>query len=674
MSTDTEASTIGRERAASDFGTVFYPVFRRVFGEDSQFVANVEGKLAEARMATNVEMYVARALGIGLLAGVALWISGTVVGVIVVDRFISEIPNLFGFRSSPGVIAVIKDLKLVAVVVVSGVLLGSIGFAAGFGTLVFVPFYRAGERRRRINMLLPDAIAYMYALSIGGLNQYEILQAMARADDTYGAASEEFQAIVTETEYFEVNYRTAIRNHAMITPSNELSQFLIDMLSIIHSGGNMTQFLENQRDKHLRTAKKEQEQILETLELFGEMYMTLSLFPLLLVIIIVVMNMVGGTDPYLLPGTIYGLIPLTGVAFIVLVSTVTQDELGEGYLYADDGSGRRIVDTPGMFSLGAIEEYSDRGGIFTRIENREGTYKATQILKAPHLFFREYPMMTLVVTVPVALLAVGVAVVSGLAPLSVDGLVEQPVLGTFLLIHLPVYITFVPLSVFYEWNVRSRGAIVTNLSDELRKLASANGTGMTLLQSIAVVADTSRGKLAQEFETVHARASYGMSIKEAFRRFNNKYQIPRLARVIKLVSKAQETSGELTNVLTTAAQSSENQDDIESERRSRTMMQVVIIMMTYFTLLGVMAILKTQFLDVMAGLQADQGADAAGGGGALGANIDVDMLSMYFFHAVTLQAILSGLISGYMRSKLLSGVKFVIVLQTVALLLWMVIG
>lgn len=130
-------------------------------------------------------------------------------------------------------------------------------------------------------------------------------------------------------------------------------------------------------------------------------------------------------------------------------------------------------------------------------------------------------------------------------------------------------------------------------------------------------------------------------------------------------------------MLTTAAQASETQDDLERERKSRTRMQIVIIMMTYLTLLAVMAILKVKFLDVMAGLATQ----ARGGGGAassaasgqmsFGANIDIQLMNMMFFHAVTIQGILSGFIAGYIRdADLLSGVKFAIVLPTVALLVF----
>ncbi|KPN31409.1 flagellar assembly protein J [Halolamina pelagica] len=175
--------------------------------------------------------------------------------------------------------ATLKAATVPAVILLSGLVFGSIGFGMGFGTIVAIPYSRASAREREINMLLSDSVSYMYALSVGGLNQLEILESMADADDTYGEVAKEFQSIVNETEYFGTDYRNAVRKQSMETPSDELSQFLTDMLSIINSGGDMEQFLYDKKEKHMRTAKQEQETTLETLELFGEMYMTLSLFP-----------------------------------------------------------------------------------------------------------------------------------------------------------------------------------------------------------------------------------------------------------------------------------------------------------------------------------------------------------------------------------------------------------
>ncbi len=564
----------------------------------------------------------------------------------------------------------LNALKVPALVLGTGVVLGAIGFAGGFGTIVAIPYNRASARKREINMLLPDAISFMYALSIGGLNQLEILEAMAKADDTYGEVSHEFKSIVQETDYFDTDYRTAIRKRALETPSDDLSQFFTDMLSIVNSGGNMTQFLDDKKDKYMRTAKQEQELTLETLELFGEMYMTLSLFPLLLIIILVIMSMLGEAQQFLLYATVYGLIPLTGVGFLVLVSTVKQDETGDGYLDPGDGGDRlETISGAGLLHLGLVEEFVGEFSVFDRIKSREGTHTTIELLKRPHHFFRDNPLYVLGITVPTSMVLVASAAWTGTVPSSIDGFVANPIWTTFMYVYVPVYVNGVPLAVFREWNVRSRQKVTRKLSDNLRKLSSANDTGLTLLESIKTVAETSSGKLAEEFDQIHAKVEYGMSMKTAFIEFNNRYHLPRLARTVKLISKAQEASSQISAVLTTAAQASENQDDIARERRSRARMQVVFILMTYLTLLAVMAILKVKFLDVMAGLAGQASGANSPGSMSFGGNVDTTTLSMLFFHAVTIQAILSGFIAGYIRdADLLSGVKFVVVLPTVALL------
>ena len=666
--------------SGGSFGSVdslsdtFYPLYRRLFDEDSDFVANLETKLAEARMPQTVEIYLSRSLAVGVLIGGALWLVGMLLGWLVVQLFFTGgAPILLGLPVSDSVAHTLNALKIPATIVVSGLLFGSIGFGMGFGSMVARPYLTADARKREINVLLSDSVSFMYALSVGGLNQLEILEAMAKAEDTYGEVAREFQSIVLETQYFDTDYRTAVRNQALQTPSDELSQFLTDMLSIINSGGDMEGFLEDQKEKQMRTSKQEQEMVLETLELFGEMFMTLSLFPLLLIIILVIMSMLGEAQTMLLYGTVYGLIPLIGGGFLVLVSTVVQDEVGDGYLDADAGEIDVGADAGKMFDLGLVERYTGEYGVFDRIKSREGTYETMQLLRNPHHFFRDFPLAVLALTLPMTLVLLGFSALAGFAPLSLEGMIANPIRGTFFWIYLPIYANLLPLGVFYEWNVRSRNGITKNLSENLRKLSSANDTGMTLLESIKVVSDTSSGRLSEEFEKMYAKVNYGTSLKTALREFNNEYHIPRLARTVKLISKAQEASSQISQVLTTAAQASENQDDILRDRRSRTRMQVVIIIMTYITLLGVMAILKVKFLDVMAGL-ASQASGGGGSGGQFGGNVDTDLLTLLFFHAVTLQALISGFIAGYIRDvSIQAGVKFAVVLPTIALIVFMFI-
>jgi flagellar protein FlaJ len=669
----------GVSTGSGGIGDYFYPLYKRVFGEDSQFANRIEGKLKEARMSYTVEMYLSRALGIGTITGLMLWMIGLAVGWLFLRPVIEGVTFLPASMPE-AVLSFFETFKLPAGILLVGIVLGGVGFLLGFGVLAGVPYSRANSRRREINMLLPDAISFMYALSVGGLNQLEILEAMAQAEDTYGEVAREFQSIVHETEYFDTDYKTAIRNQALESPSDELAQFLTDMLSIVNSGGDMESFLNEKKDKHMRTAKQQQEMTLETLELFGEMYMTLSLFPLLLIIILVIMRMLGEAGPLMLPLTVYAMIPLTGVAFLVLISTVKKDDPGDGYLRPGDSSDwLENAGRGGLLDLGLVEKFTGDYSIFNRIENREGTYETMRVLSNPHIFFRDNPLYTLALTVPAALVLMAIALVSGNAPTAWGGpetpssMMANPIWGTFVYVYLPVYVVLVPLGFFYEWNVRSRHAIIADLSDDLRKLSSANDTGLTLLESVETVSRTTSGKIAEEFNAIHTKVNYGMSLKEALVEFNNKYHVPRLARTIKLISKSQEASSQITDVLSTAAAASENQDDIERERKSRSRMQVVIIIMTYLTLLAVMAILKTQFLDVMAGV-VEQGGGSGTSGTSFAGSIQPSKLSMMFFHAVTIQAILSGFISGYMRdADILSGVKYTVALLTIALVAWAVV-
>ncbi len=667
---------------------LFYPLYTDIFSDDSPFIESVSDSLAQARVEDNVEIYVSRALGYGVIMGGILWLIGLLFGFVVFTTgIISFDEPLLIQHTSRQIAEILSMLRIPAAVIFSGIVLGTLGFSLTFGAFIFKPRLDAGERKRDINQLLPDTISFMYALSVGGMNQLEIIESVAEAEDTYGTVSEEFQSIMYETTYFDTDYRNAIRSQAEETPSEHLSQFLMDMLAILQSGGDMENFLEDKKDKHLRLAKQQQQAVLDTLELFGEMYMTLSLFPLLLIIILVAMSLLGNASMMMMYGVIYGLIPMIAVGFLVLVSTVQQDEIGSGELELSNG-GKEIHGQENiMFEADLVSEYEGDYDVFDEIREAENTYNTLELLQKPHLFFRDNPLYVLALTIPAAIVVLAIALASGSVPTTISGIKENPVWPTFVYVYIPVYMNIIPLAVFHEWNHYHRYAIIDSLSETLRKLASANETGQTLFEAMNTVGESSDGRLAREFRIMYAKIQYGTTINRALVEFNNKYKIPRLARTVKLIAKAQEASNEISTVLQTAAQTSENQDDIERERKSNARMQMVIIIMTYLTLLAVMAILQTQFIEVMAqlvestgggggsGSGGQQAAQAGGGTQFSAADLDPNQLSMLFFHAVTLQAIFSGIIAGYMRkAKLMSGLKYAAVLMTIALGVWMFVG
>ena len=652
-----------------------FPLYQRLFAPRRDFVREVEAKLDEALRDTTVELYLSRAIAIGVLVGFFSALVGVTVGYVTTTFLVGELPTVLDISGlSPDVIAALEAAKAPAFVTVVGLAFGALGFSLGFGAPILTLYHEAYERERQIGRLLPDTISFMYALSLGGMNHIEILRTVADAEEVYGEVSREFQTVVQETDYFDVDYRTAIHNRAVESPSEPLGQFFTDMLSIVNSGGDMTQFLDEQSDRHLRIAQQNQEETLDMLELLGEMYLAISLFPLLLIILLVVMSLVGQTSTFMLYVAVYGLIPLIGLLFFILIAMIKQDEQTSGYLTMD-GSGEGV--RPGTEAMDGRETqpYRDRHTIFARMDRREQLYRFAQRLRNPHEFFIQQPLATLAATVPLTLLYLGAVFLLGIGPESSAAFVNRPFVGTLVYVCVPLYILALPLTVFHELYTQRRYGVLGNLTETLRKLSSANDTGLTLLESFRTVAETSTGRLADDFDRIYLKVTYGTRLKRALYEFSNQYHVPRLARLVKLVAESQETSSRITQVLTTAASASENQDEIARSRKTRTQMQIAIIVMTFLTLLGVMAILKVQFVGVLADIVSSGDSTNAPSGLPSAGNVNVDLLSMLFLHAVILQAVSAGFISGYLRdADLLSGTKYLVALVTVALLVWGVVA
>jgi flagellar protein FlaJ len=368
----------------------------------------------------------------------------------------------------------------------------------------------------------------------------------------------------------------------------------------------------------------------------------------------------------------------------VLIALVKQDERGGGRLSLERTAAAAFsAETTGTFERPVTGEYAGADHrwepieeLFGRIHRREGAHRLGSLLRRPHELFIRQPTYTLALTVPLAVGAVAAIAGLGVVPLSWEGFQQLPVTTTALYVYLPLYVMTIPLAVA-RYGQRSRQrAVLNRLAESLRKLSSANDTGLTLLESFRNVADTTTGRLSREFDRIHGKVQYGSSLKAALVEFNNRYEIPRMARTVNLIAEAQEASSQISDVLRTAAAAAENQDDIERDRKTRTRMQIAIIVMTYLVLLGVMALLKVQFLEAIAKL-VNQAARTSGGGGpsGIGTGLDIDRLSMLFFHTVTLQALSAAVIAGYLREgRLLGSVKYLVALPTVALAVWLVIG
>ena len=251
-------------------------------------------------------------------------------------------------------------------------------------------------------------------------------------------------------------------------------------------------------------------------------------------------------------------------------------------------------------------------------------------------------------------------------------MVEDPYTQTVMWVYIPCLINLIPLGLFYEWNVRTRGRITDTLTQDIRKLANANETGQPILEAMASSAKGRNSLLSDEFEKMYKKTKFGTSLSAALIEFNNRYRIPRVARITKLIQKAQEASSNITEVLQTAATSSQYQDELEQDRLQRTRVQVMVTLLTYVVFLAILLMLDVYFLgELLSGVDISAG-NTIGAGITAG---QINVMSMLFFHAVTVQAIFAGGISGYLQTnRLNSSFKYIVLYLLISMISWGIVS
>jgi flagellar protein FlaJ len=663
------------QRVALVLSQVFHPVYKYLFAGRGHFVSRLERRLAQAKVSTPVEIYLSNALALG-----------TFLGALVGGGLGAATLALLGRPGLPSTLAppdtgwgepLGAGLSVVGHGLFVGswlVLFGVLGLLAGLAVAIYYPAMPIYQRRREIDLVLPDVVGFMYSLSVGEMDTLDIFRAVAESEDTYGEAAVEFQQITHEIEYFNVDYQTAVENVARTTPSDDLSKFLIDMLSVINSGGDLTGFLETEKDHQIDQRRRTQEDLLNTLEVFGEVYISLTVLPLILIVVLVIMALLGDAQLLLLLVTVYVVLPALNVIYFLAVSLTMQDDAGTGRLESDDDAVAAVAREGAVRNLGVVDAHVRRrpGEQFLhRIRAAEFRHRLSQLLGDPLAFFRASPQYTLAVTVPVAVLLLGVLLAQGVAEPSRTAMEQRALAQSFVWFGLPALVVATPLAVFYEWRARTISSITDTLTSDLRKLANANATGQPLLESIRITGEDNDSRLGRELTTMYKRVTFGSSLGTVLVEFNNRYCIPRLARSVKLVQKAQETSDQITDVLTTAADLSEIQDDLEREKRTRTRMQVVIIAISFVVFVAVLLMLEEFFIDTIVDVMGENAdAEVVDFG-----SIEPAFLSMLYLHAALIQGCCAGVICGYVQTgKAYTGLKYAIGFVTFTFLAWATVG
>ncbi len=208
------------------------------------------------------------------------------------------------------------------------VLIFLISFTIGYT----YPFQRVNAKRQSINTNLPFAINHMAAIAASGVPPEKAFEMMAEFKE-YGAISTESKNLVRQINVFGKDILNAIRYTAARTPSKELKEFFYGILSIIETGGNLKDYLNEMSQIALFNYQLARKKYIETLSTYADIYTAILIAaPLFLVSILAVMNIVPNSDvgglsieKFMSIG-VYMLIPGLNIGFLLFI-TYTQPEI-----------------------------------------------------------------------------------------------------------------------------------------------------------------------------------------------------------------------------------------------------------------------------------------------------------------------------------------------------------
>ena len=613
--------------------------------------------LNQARFGVTYDVYLAKwtryALGatvVGLVLGVLLTVQLASMGAF-------EFVGTMGLPEPLG--STVYSLRAaIAGSLLTGTLAGVLGGGVGVGSYYY-PRFVMDTRRRSIDVLLPHAIVYMYALSYGGMNTFEVIREIAEAEEVYGSVSDEFDMIVRDVELFGNDLFTALRDARNLTPSDNLEQFLDDLLSVLDSGSDVTNFLESESETYMENARQEQEDFLETLSIMSEVFVVAFVAaPLFLIVTLIVISLLGSDSLGLLYLLVYVFLPAGMVLFLITVDVLSNP-------YAQHASTLEVAEDVTNEVTDAVEADPQ----FDRYQERKRRDQLMETVRNPLERIREQsPYLSLVLTAPLAVFVTGFLVATGAVTASADALISDPVWTTVGLFVVPFLVMAVPLTLFYEGQRRRKRRIAKRFPDTLNVLSSANQMGIRLAESFGLVSRWSEGVMATELQKVQNDITWNHDVEAALLKFANRLQVPQITRTMKLIAKGSQSSGDLSRVISIAAEDTRNRAKIEANRRSTMSAYIAIVVIGFLVYLAVVLLINGSYLEPIG--QFTGGASGMGSDAGLTSvsEVPVDEFRMVFFHSALVQAVGSGLLAGKLaENDALAGLKYSLLLVGVAL-------
>jgi len=270
-----------------NFDRISFQIFGNLSKKINGDYPILQDQLIKSRICIPFEIYISRAYLISILASLPLGI-------------------LFYFLFG----AILKQPPDLIILLIISLLSIFFGFAL-FRMIIVYPSIAAKLRGRKIDILLPHAVALMHALSRGNKDIMVSFEIISKNRKLFGEVSQEIEGTLVEAKLLNNNIKTALKNSAAQSPSDTYKNLLDGLSTIIASGGDIVAFFLNKSEQFRIKALNENKAYMETLGLISEVYVTcFAVGPLFIIVLLVILGLMGGMDYFLLKLMVYIFIPL----------------------------------------------------------------------------------------------------------------------------------------------------------------------------------------------------------------------------------------------------------------------------------------------------------------------------------------------------------------------------
>jgi flagellar protein FlaJ len=192
--------------------------------------------------------------------------------------------------------------------------------------LLSTPKSRAKARKNKIDLNLAYAINFISAMASAGVTPTEIFKSLSK-QEIYAEVKEESAWIYRDVGFLGFDIITAIKRNIARTPSQKFKEFLQGMVVTVTSGGSLKSYFMHKADQYLWENRNAQKQLLETLGIMAESYVTAAVAGVLLLLIVIPLMMIisGAWNGIFLYILILIVVPLIHVGFAIVIRMMSRE-------------------------------------------------------------------------------------------------------------------------------------------------------------------------------------------------------------------------------------------------------------------------------------------------------------------------------------------------------------